>query len=288
MAVVSGSTKHPPSGEGSSASRAQIPVDPDRLVAGASGSTATDALPSPSASLSMSASAIGGLPDTPWAQLFDALIGDVVLQHSPGRRTLDIGHGCPEVSDWVRDRAGPDLSVVPRRDVDRDETPALIALPEAGFDLIYCLRTFPHLGRDEDSSTRRSQNLLEQSARLCADGGILLLQAANLQSLRGFSTGIRSPMTIVSRRRRALGDRHGLTHWDTLGGLKRRLPSCFEVVGVHGLGVAVLHARTLELPIIGNLLARAEWWLRDHPFFAGFGAQLLVVLRRIPRNETTV
>ena len=52
-----------------------------------------------------------------------------------------------------------------------------------------------------------------------------------------------------------------------------------DVVAVYGVRVLVPIARALRIPLLGRLLAAGEWWARDS-FLRGFGAHLLVVLRK--------
>jgi hypothetical protein len=80
-----------------------------------------------------------------------------------------------------------------------------------------------------------------------------------------------------------VGDRYGLTRWDTLRRFRRFLPPELEFVRVHGLGVTIPHDATLRIPLLGRLLGRLEWWLRDMGVVRRFGALLLVELRRIHR-----
>jgi hypothetical protein len=114
------------------------------------------------------------------------------------------------------------------------------------------------------------------------------VQIANSRSLRGFIEGIRNPITVVSRRRMILGDRYGLTRWDTLPRFLGFLPPELEFVGMHGLGVVIPHNATLQIPIVGNMLARLEWRLRDMGVARRFGAQLLVQLRRLHRSDPSL
>src|SRR5690606_37037468 len=119
---------------------------------------------------------------------------------------------------------------------EEDETLRLVEYRDASFDVVYSLRTFPHLGYDTESSERLGRQLLREAARVTADGGTVLVQIANSRSLRGFIEGIRNPITVVSRRRMILGDRYGLTRWDTLSRFMGFLPPDLEFVGVHWLG----------------------------------------------------
>ena len=280
MAPVSGSTKQPgppaQTGAGPSASSGRrAPIDlRARSVAASSQAGA-------------SASSTGPFPaGSTWSRLIDSLVGDVVLSHVPGCRVLDLGYGSPEISGWIKDRIGDHLSIVektalehaPDRIADMsgslpasefldaegnlvipdDDAEERLRLPEyrdASFDVVYCLRTFPHLGYDTTSSERLGRELLREAARVTADGGTVFVQIANSRSLRGLIEGIRNPITVVSRRRMILGDRYGLTRWDTLSRFMRFLPPELEFVRVHGLGVVIPHDATLHIPVLGRVLS---------------------------------
>lgn len=249
---------------------------------------------------------------TAWGRLIDSLAGDALLEYVPGRRVLDLGHGSPEIAQWVADRVDH-LSIVEKAALEQpgpiaevsgflptselideqgnlkiDESGIPLRLHEYAdgvFDVVYSLRTFPHLGFDTASSERLSAQLLREAARVTADRGTVLIQIANPRSLRGIVEGIRNPITVVSRRRMILGDRFGLTRWDTLGRFRRFLPPELEFVRVYGLGVTIPHDATLQIPLVGSLLGRLEWRLRDMGVIRRFGALLLVELRRLPRRK---
>ncbi len=249
-----------------------------------------------------------------WTRLVDSLAGDVILAHATGLRVLDLGHGSPEVTGWVRPRVGS-LAIVdkaalesPGQVVDasgllqvsdfldsegnlaipEDDDEPVVALhdhPDASFDLVYCLRTFPHLGYDPATSEQLGRQLLREAARVTDDGGTVFVQIANPRSLRGIVEGIRNPITVVSRRRMILGDRDGLTRWDTIPRFLRFLPPELELVRIHGLGVLIPHDATLHIPIVGSLLSRFEWRMRDMALVRRFGSHVLVALRRVRRND---
>jgi SAM-dependent methyltransferase len=273
------------------------------------------------AGLSGSASATGPFPTgTHWSRLVDSLIGDVLLSHVPGCRVLDLGYGSPEIAGWVKERIGDHLSIVEKGALEQMPGPvpntsgflpasefldaegnlvlteddpdapnsSLAEYRDASFDVVYAIRTFPHLGYDTASSELLGRQLLREAARVTVDGGTVFIQIANPRSLRGFIEGIRNPITVVSRRRMILGDRYGLTRWDTLGRFLKFLPPELEFVRVHGLGVSIPHNATLQIPIIGRILARIEWRLRDMGVIRRFGAQLLVVLRRLHRSDPSL
>ena len=308
MAQVSGSTNAPGSGSPG--------VAPGRGSAQSVQSTpGGDRTPRPSASATGPFTA-----GSNWSRLIDSLVGDVLLAHVAGCRVLDLGHGSPEVAGWVAERVGSQLVVVDKQRLEHapdriaeasgflpasefldaegnlrvpeDEDDERLRLPElrdGSFDVVYCLRTFAHLGYDAESSERLGRELLREAARLTADGGTVFVQIANSRSLRGFLEGIRNPITVVSRRRMILGDRYGLTRWDTLPRfLRHYLPPELEFVRVHALGVAIPHDAALQIPLVGRMLGRGEWRLRDMAVARHLGAQLLVELRRLHRSDPTL
>jgi SAM-dependent methyltransferase len=321
MAQVSGSTKRPvasvihpdPPGPQPHPS-AEPSADPRARSAQSVQSERSD----PSAARASSSTTGAFTPGTLWSRLIDSLVGDVLLRHVPGCRVLDLGHGSPEVSEWVAARVGSQLAIVDKarleHDPDRiaersgflpasefldadgeliipDDGDEALCLPEyrdASFDVVYCLRTFPHLGFDTESSERLGRELLLEAARVTADGGTVFVQIANSRSLRGLIEGIRNPITVVSRRRMILGDRYGLTRWDTLPRFLQFLPPELEFVRTHGLGVAIPHDATLQIPLAGRVLQRLEWPLRDMAVARRFGAQLLIELRRLHRSDPTL
>lgn len=300
MARVSGSTKRPEQAAPNSGPKAKL--DPDGSERRAS------------------ASATGPFPvGSAWSRLIDSLVGDLLLSHVPGCRVLDLGYGSPEIAEWVKDRIGDHLSIVEKGalehapgpiadssgflpasefldaegnfklpDESGETTLGLVEYRDASFDVVYSLRTFPHLGYDTDSSELLGRLLLREAARVTVDGGTVFIQIANPRSLRGLIEGIRNPITVVSRRRMILGDRYGLTRWDTLARFLKFLPPELEFVRVHGLGVVTPHNATLQIPMVGRVLSRLEWRLRDMGVIRRFGTQLLVVLRRLHRSDPSL
>jgi hypothetical protein len=198
---------------------------------------------------------------------------------------LDLGYGSTEVTQWVRERTGEHLSIVEKGALEPHGGRVLLEeYEDEEFDVVYSLRTFPHLGTNTASSERLARAMLDEAARITCDGGTILVEVANARSLRGLAVGIRNPITVVSRRRMVLGDRYGLTRWDNLRRLVGFLPPSLELVDYHGLAVFTSFGTTLRLPVVGNLVRRLEWFARDRPLLSNFGARLLVELRRLHRT----
>ncbi len=211
--------------------------------------------------------------------LVQALVGEAILRHVGGRRVLDLGHGAPEIAQWVR-RSCSSVTVIPLAELDQDGDALQIPAADAAFDAVYCLRTLPRLGRDEASSLAMVRSLLAEAARVTAPGGLLLLEINNPRSLRGLVHGIRHPITVVATGSLVLSDeRHQVTRYDTLGRLLELAPAELELVRVYGIRVLVPISRVLGVPLLGRVLAAGEWWARDN-FLRHFGAHLLAVLRK--------
>lgn len=210
--------------------------------------------------------------------LAQSLVGDAILRHVAGRRVLDLGHGSPEIAQWVRATAASletvDISLATS---DAGE----IRLPHASerYDVIYSVRTLAHLGHDEASSDLGVTSTLAEAARLLVPGGVLLVEINNPRSLRGIAYGIRSPITVVATGSLVVADQRNVTRHDTLARLLHLAPRSLELAHVYGIRVLVPISRILGIPLIGRMLAAGEWWARDS-FLRGFGAHLLVALRR--------
>ena len=238
------------------------------------------------------------LRSSPLAGHYDALAGEIVLRHVPGRRVIDLGVGAPAISAWVAARAAR-MHVFDLAELDRDDPTrfdASLPLASGGFDVALVLGVLPHLGSDPTSNEAKSRWLLGEAARLIAPGGIVLVDIANANSLAGLAAGVRGTATMI---RRAPNDdrqlpttrssgREGarLTRYDTLKGLHRLAPNALEDVEVHGIGVFAPRARVLGVPVIGTLLRRLDWAAREGLILRYFGARLLVVLRKPPSGRS--
>ena len=212
-------------------------------------------------------------------ELVDRLLGEVVLRHTPGRRVLDLGHGADTVTSWVRTRAGS-LRVVDAVDLGHGSE---VRLPfaDGAFDLVYSLRTLPHLGHDDPSSESAARSALTEIGRVLARNGTALVQIDNPRSLWGAYHGIRNPMTAIERAPLLVESDRGITRFDTLSRFLALLPPTLSMSEYHGARVTVTLPHALSIPIVGRWLERLEWFCRDRAPFRGFGAHLLVVLRRV-------
>jgi len=215
-------------------------------------------------------------------RLVDALEGEIVLRYATGRRVLDLGHGAPEIARWIR-RVSESLTLSPREGWHpRADGSFHLNLPDEAFDVVLCLRTLPHLGSDSTSSLVAARSLLDAAARATVPGGHVLVEIDNPRSLRGLALGVRNPITVVRGENVIFDDDHSLTRYDTLARLSELIPPTLEFESFFASRVLVPFATTLQLPLLGRLLARAEWWARTQAVLRHFGAHLVVTFRRLP------
>lgn len=218
----------------------------------------------------------GSAEHPPTASLVDRIAGDVVLRHAPGRRILDLGHGAPSITAWLAGRAAT-LQIVPREALVQDEAPAL-PFADASLDLVFSIRTLPHLGTTLDASIARTIQTLAEVGRVLAPWGTGLLQIDNPRSFWGLYHGVRD--VLAEQRMHATDE--GWTRFDTPRQFARMLPPSLDLVRTHGLAVFVSVWRGLKIPLLGRWVEAAEWRARDEPMLRHFGRHLLMEVRRLP------
>ena len=180
-----------------------------------------------------------------------------------------------------------------------------IPLPEATFDCVYSLRTLPHLGHDGPSSEAALTSALEEVGRVLAPGGVAVLELENARSpiglfyeLRQLGSHLRpakDPAATAPPRGRSKGkgralehgplvidSPRGVTRLDVLSRVVDRLPPTLVPIDLHGLRIVTASPHLLAVPLLGRVLARLEWLLRDQALIRRLAAQLLLVLRRPP------
>lgn len=212
-----------------------------------------------------------------WTTLLDRLVGEVIMRHATGVRVLDLGRGSPIVADWVGARAAS-LDIVDAQDLGRGDE-VRIPWPDASLDLVYCIRTLAHLGHDPQTSERAARSALAEIGRVLVPGGTALVEFENALSLWGAVHGLRRPAKALERGPLVIDSPRGLTRFDTLPRALALLPDHLVMTGLHGLRIVTPLPRLLMIPVVGRVLSRLEWVLRDRPIVRRLGGHLLLVVR---------
>ncbi len=214
-----------------------------------------------------------GVIDPP--PLLHRLAADVVLRHVTGARVLDVGGAVPLVTRLTRERAASLLTT--------PLPPPGGTLPhdDGAFDVAVCLRSLPFLDGDSTRSEAAAAAVVAELCRVVTTGGTLVIDIDNPQSLRGAFFGVRHPMKALEAGPLVMATENGPNRFDTLGRFLRRLPASLELADLHGLQVLAALPELHRTPLLGKLLTRAEWWVRDRGLTRRFGAHLVLVLRKL-------
>lgn len=237
--------------------------------------------------------AVSGSTDTPdqsapavtgFGSLYEAIAGAELLRLCRGQRVLDLGHGAPGVTTWVASQSAASVAIVDRTRCDDETLDPEDLAPASAFDVAYALRTFAHLGRDDESSVEQATRLLHGLSASLAPGGLGVIEIANPTSLRGVLEGVRNPVTVVRqapRRHFVFSDEFRLTRYDTLSRLFGMLPPDLRAVQVTGIGILSPSDRVHDIPVLRGMLSRVERRLSSADPLRRFGAFLLVTLRKV-------
>ncbi len=235
---------------------------------------------------SMKATQTTGAGRNEVGELLLNLRGEALLRLAHGCRVADIGHGEPDIAQWL-DEVCESLDIVKRSQLFSGEN-LEVDLPDAAYDLTYCVRTLPHLGTDEDSSDRAVRALLDEIARVTIPGGTAVIEVDNPHSLRGGALGIRQAFRGVTTGRIVIEhEGRRVDRFDALSNVVEMLPPTLKLMSIQGLRVLLPTSRLAMLPVVGKMLCNLEWWAREHPLLRRFGAHLLLVLRRVRDIDVT-
>jgi ubiquinone/menaquinone biosynthesis C-methylase UbiE len=210
-------------------------------------------------------------------QLIDDLEMRVLAPYVRGAKTLELGCGTGLILERV--------ARVAKHAVGIDISPGMIAkaqergldasigsvtdLPydDASFDLVYSFKVLAHVPDIADA--------VAEAVRVTKPGGTLALEFYNPWSVRFLAKRIAGPQPISDGRTEA----DMFTRWDAPTDIARLVPKDAELLGFRGVRVVTPAAFVHRLPIVGNVVARAEHRLLDSPF-ARFGGFLVALLRR--------
>jgi SAM-dependent methyltransferase len=192
-----------------------------------------------------------------------------------GAHVLDVGGAVPLLADLV----GPRAASFQVTDLPPGDAP--LPFEDGAFDVTVCLRSLPFLDSDSARSEARATAIVAELARVTAEGGAVLIDIDNPQSFRGAFFGVRHPMKALETGPLVVETDDGPNRFDTLGRFLRHLPPGLELADLHGLQVLAAVPDIHNTPVLGALLGRAEWWVRDLGLTRRFGAHLLLVLRKV-------
>lgn len=197
-----------------------------------------------------------------------------------GHRVLEAGCGTGLILERIaatgREAVGVDLSPgMLARARERGLTvveASLTDLPfeDAGFDTVVSFKVLAHV-----PDIRRA---LRELSRVTRPGGTLLLEFYNLLSLRGLVKRLKRPTRISG----AYTDHDVHTRLDLPWRIAGHLPPELRLRGVRGVRVLTPAAAVHDVPVLGELLVRAERLAADAPGLRWLGGFLIAILEKRP------
>lgn len=212
----------------------------------------------------------GGNDPGGYHDLVDDLEIDFVRRFGAGGDLLEVGCGTglllARAAAFARSARGVDLSpgMLARaraRGLDVVEASATdLPFPDATFDLAYSFKVLAHV--------RDIERALAEMARVVRPGGFVLAEFYNPASLRGLVKRLAPPGAISDAR----DESHVFTRFDTPDEARALAPRGTRFVSARGVRIVTPAAAALRVPVVGEVLRRAEWLLCDSPLrrFGGF------------------
>lgn len=209
--------------------------------------------------------------------MLDDLEVDLLCDYARGGDVLEIGCGTGLILDRVREvsqrAVGVDISPgMLERAVERglDVVQAdATALPFAdeSFDVVYSFKVLAHIEQIEQA--------LAEAARVTRPGGHMLLEFYNPLSVRYLAKRLGGPGKISQQTHESAV----YTRWDHALRLPELLPAGVSVEDFAGVRIFTPAAFVHKLPLLSNVLRRAEFWGRDSAlkYFGGF---LIAIVRK--------
>lgn len=222
----------------------------------------------------------GGREPGGYHDLVDDLEVEHVRRYAVGRDVLEVGCGTglllARIAAFARSAKGIDLSPgmlahARARGLDVAEGSATaLPFPDASFDVVCSFKVLAHV--------REIDLALREMARITRPGGTVLAEFYNPRSLRALVKRF-GPAGKISDR--ATEDRV-FTRFDGPRDVERHLPPDLHVIGTRGVRIVTPAAAALRIPVVRNVLARAEHALCDSPL-RGFGGFVIYALRKRSR-----
>lgn len=209
--------------------------------------------------------------------LLDALELELAIPYVRGREALEVGCGTGlllrRLAEHARRAVGVDLSPgmlarARERGLDVHEGSAT-ALPfaDASFDVAVSFKTLAHV---PDLS-----GALAEMARVVRPGGVLIAELYNPNSLRRLAK-----RWLPAGRVGEGTERDVYVRFDDRRALERALPSGCTIERARGIRTLVPVAALLEVPLLGEAVARVERGVADTRIGAELGGFVAWVIRR--------
>ena len=114
----------------------------------------------------------------------------------------------------------------------------------------------------------RTTRALSEMARVVRKGGFVLAEFYNPHSFRGLAKRLAPPGAISH----AKDESHVFTRFDAPDQARSYAPPGTRFVAARGVRIVTPAALALRVPVVGEVLRRAEWLLCDSPLrrFGGF------------------
>lgn len=210
-------------------------------------------------------------------RMLDDIEIEILAPYARGARVLELGCGTGlilgRVASMAKYAEGIDLS---EGMIEKARARGLnvrvgsvtdLPYEDASFDVTYSFKVLAHIPDIAKA--------IAEAARVTRPGGTMILEFYNPYSLRYLAKKIAGPQPISEGRTEA----DVYTRWDAPQVIPRLLPPGVVPVRYHGVRVFTPAAFVHRLPVVGDVLARAEHAVHDSPL-RWFGGFLVAVLER--------
>ncbi|MFO0738012.1 MAG: class I SAM-dependent methyltransferase [Labilithrix sp.] len=212
---------------------------------------------------------------------YHALIDDLEIElaerYGRGKDVLECGCGTglilERIRQFARKAAGIDLSPgmldhARARGLDvREASVTELPFEDASFDVTCSFKVLAHvpdIGR-----------ALSEMARVTRPGGVILAELYNPWSFRALAKRLGPAGKISDKTRESAV----YTRFDSPLDVPKIIPAGTRLEAVRGIRIVTPAAFAIDVPVLGNVLSRAERWLCDTPA-ASFGGFYCAVIRK--------
>jgi len=212
----------------------------------------------------------GGKDPGGYHDLVDDLEVDFVRRYGSGGDLLEVGCGTglilARTAALAKSARGVDLSPgmlerARERGLSVSEASATeLPFPDDSFDVAYSFKVLAHV--------REIQRALSEMTRVVRKGGFVLAEFYNPNSFRALAKRFGPPGAISD----STDESAVFTRFDSPDQARSYAPSGTRFVAARGVRIVTPAAAALRVPVLGNVLRRAEWLLCDSPLraFGGF------------------